>query len=131
MVIRVYEEHNPMDRSWWLRGLGRKSVVASMQGLRVRIPPGAWMSIVNAVCCQVEISVTGRSFVQGSSIECVCVSLTVIRRSRNPRYLNRKVEAARLKKNKRSVGSVRLCKRNAVDVLGCVVMQEATAWKVI
>jgi hypothetical protein len=29
----------------WQRGLRRGSVAASMLGLRVRIPPGAWMSV--------------------------------------------------------------------------------------
>ena len=31
------------------------------------------MSVVSVVCCQVEVSVTDRSLVQGSPTECVCV----------------------------------------------------------
>ena len=44
-------------------------------GLRVRIPPGAWMLVV---CCQVEVSATGRSLVQRSPTDCD-VSLCVIK----------------------------------------------------
>ena len=28
-------------------------------GLRVRIPPGVWMSVASVVCCQVEFAATG------------------------------------------------------------------------
>jgi len=31
------------------------------------------MSVVSVVCCQVEVSAMGRSLVQRSSTECVCV----------------------------------------------------------
>jgi hypothetical protein len=44
-----------------------------MLGLRVRIPPVTWMSVVSVVCCQVKFSATGRSLVQRSPTEC-CVS---------------------------------------------------------
>ena len=46
-------------------------------GLRVRIPPGGWMSVSCecCVCCQVEVSATGRSLVQRSPTECVCLSV--------------------------------------------------------
>jgi len=37
-----------MNRSRWPGGLRRRSAAALMLGLRVRIPPGAWMS----VCCE-------------------------------------------------------------------------------
>jgi len=33
-------------------------------------PPEAWMFVVSIVCCQVEVSVTGRSLVQKSPTEC-------------------------------------------------------------
>jgi len=35
--------------------------VSRSMGIRVRIPPGAWMSLSceNCVCCQVEVSATG------------------------------------------------------------------------
>jgi hypothetical protein len=35
-----------------------------------KIPPGAWMSVVSVVCCQVEVSATSWSLVQGSPTEC-------------------------------------------------------------
>jgi hypothetical protein len=52
------------------RGLRLESAVARLLGLRVRIPPGAWLSLVNAVCCHVQVSATGWSLVQGSPTEC-------------------------------------------------------------
>jgi len=40
-------------------------------GLRFRIPTGAWIfSLLNVVCCQVEVSATGRSLVQRSPTDC-------------------------------------------------------------
>ena len=42
-----------------------------------------YLSLVGAVCCQVEVSATGRSHVQRSCIECVCVSLSVIVKPRH------------------------------------------------
>jgi len=42
-------------RSQWLLGLRRRSAAARLLRLWVRIPPWAWMSIVNIVCCQVEV----------------------------------------------------------------------------
>ena len=52
------------SRSQWLRGLRRWSAAARLLALRVR------MSLVSVVCCQVEVSATGRSFVQRSPAEC-------------------------------------------------------------
>jgi len=48
-------------------GLTRKSEAARFLGLRVRIPPGAWMSVtckVNVVCRQVEAS---------ANVVCLCL----------------------------------------------------------
>jgi hypothetical protein len=53
----------------WLHRLRRGSEVAPLLELWVRIPSGAWMSIVS-VFCQVGVSAMGRSFVQRSPIEC-------------------------------------------------------------
>jgi hypothetical protein len=40
-------------------------------GLLVRIPPGhVCLSLLSIVCCQVEVSATGRSLVQGSPTKC-------------------------------------------------------------
>ena len=44
--------------SQWPRGLRRGTAAARLLRLWVRIPPGAWMSVVSGVCCQVEISAT-------------------------------------------------------------------------
>ena len=49
------------------------SAAARWLGLRVRIPPVGWMFIVSVVCCQVDVSATGRSPAQSSPIVCVCV----------------------------------------------------------
>ena len=43
------------------------SAAALFPGLRVRIPPGIWLSLVNVVCCQVGISALG---LQRSPTEC-------------------------------------------------------------
>jgi hypothetical protein len=40
------------------RGLRCESPAACLLGLRVRIPPGARISVVSVVCCQVEVSGT-------------------------------------------------------------------------
>jgi hypothetical protein len=40
----------PKRRSQWPRGLRRGSAVARLLGLRVRIPPGAWMSVSCEYC---------------------------------------------------------------------------------
>ena len=37
----------------------RRSAAAGFLGLRVRIPPGTWMSNVSTVLCQVEVYATG------------------------------------------------------------------------
>ena len=58
------------SRSHWSRGLRRGSVTARILGLRVRIPSGAWVSVLNVVCCQVDVSSTGWSL---PSVVCVWV----------------------------------------------------------
>jgi len=57
-------------RSQWPRGLSCRSAAARLLGLWVQIPPGAWMSVVTVVCCQVEVSASGWSLVQRSPTEC-------------------------------------------------------------
>jgi len=56
-------------RSQRLHGLSGGSVAACLLGLRVRIPPGSWMSVVTVVCCQVEVCATCWSLVQRSPTE--------------------------------------------------------------
>ena len=61
------------------RGLKRGFAAALLLGLRLRIPSGAWMSVsLSVVCWQVEVTAPGRSLVQGSPIECVWSSATLI-----------------------------------------------------
>jgi hypothetical protein len=57
-------------RSKWLRGLRRVSEAVRLLGLRVRIPPGKWTSLVSVVCCQVEVSASDWSLIQRSPTEC-------------------------------------------------------------
>ena len=52
------------------------STADRLLGLRVRIPTGC-LSVVSAVCCQVEVSATGRSLVQRSPTD-YDISLSVI-----------------------------------------------------
>ena len=42
----------------------------SLAGILGSNPAGTWLSAVSVVCCQVEVSATGRSLVQRSSTEC-------------------------------------------------------------
>ena len=56
----------PRCRSQWPRGLRSRSAAARLLRLWVRIPPWAWMSVVSAVCCEVEVSATSRSLIQRS-----------------------------------------------------------------
>jgi len=69
-------------RSQWPHSLRRRSAAGRLLGLLVQIPLGAWMFVVSVVCCQVEVSATGRSLVRRSTTArvraCVCVSLIVI-----------------------------------------------------
>jgi len=47
-----------ISRSQWPRGLRRRSAAACLLGLRVRILPAhGCLSVMNVVCCQVEVSV--------------------------------------------------------------------------
>jgi len=79
-------------RSQWPSGRG--SEAARLLRLRVRIPPGTWMSVVSIVCSQVEVSATDRSLVQRSPTDCTLETKPTQhvwtdsgRRSRNqPRY---------------------------------------------
>jgi hypothetical protein len=66
----------------WPHGLLRcGSAAARLLRLWVRIPPGAWMSVLSVVCCQVEVSKTSWSLVQRSLTDCG-VSLCVIQKAR-------------------------------------------------
>src|SRR5262245_49125207 len=58
-------------RSQWPRSLTRRSAAKRLLGLRVRVPPEVYMSVsCECLCCQVEVSATGRSLVQRSPTDC-------------------------------------------------------------
>jgi hypothetical protein len=48
-------------RSQWTSGLRRGSAAARLLGLRIRIPPGAWM----CVCCECCVCLSGRGLCDG------------------------------------------------------------------
>ena len=54
----ISTNNDAKSRSQWPRGQRLRSAAARLLRLWVRIPPGAWMSVVNVVCCQVEVSAT-------------------------------------------------------------------------
>ena len=63
--------------SGWPRRLMRGSAVACLLGWRVRIPPGAWMSVLSVVWFHVDVSATDWSLVQRSPTKCVCLCVCV------------------------------------------------------
>jgi len=56
----------PIPVAAWPKAL----VCGCSLGLRVRISPTAWMFVLSAVCCQVEVSESGWSLIQRSPTEC-------------------------------------------------------------
>jgi hypothetical protein len=63
--------HNVAGRSQWPRGLKRRSAAARLLRLWVRIPPGhGRLSVVNVVCCQVDVSAMSWLLVQRSPTDC-------------------------------------------------------------
>jgi hypothetical protein len=65
----VYLTNNDRQ-SQWPRGLRRGSAAERLLGLRIRIPPGACISVVSVVCCQVEVCASGWSIVHSTPTEC-------------------------------------------------------------
>jgi len=65
-----YLLHYYRGRSQWPRSLKHGSAAAHLLGLQAQIPPGTWMSLMSAVCCQVAVSASGWSLVQRSPTEC-------------------------------------------------------------
>jgi hypothetical protein len=57
-------------RSQWPSGLRFESAATRFVGLRVWIPPMAWMSLVSVVFSQLEVSASGWSLVQRCPTEC-------------------------------------------------------------
>jgi len=65
---------------------------------------GMDVSLVRAVCCQVEVSAMHRPLVQTSPNECVCVSLRVTKCNNNLCTYNRQVEEVKTKKERQKQG---------------------------
>jgi hypothetical protein len=70
----TFEYHIHSSRSQWPCGLKRRSVAERLLGSWVRV---AWMFVsCECLCCQVQVSATGRSLVQSSPTDCgVCLSV--------------------------------------------------------
>jgi len=71
--MKLCEAKSIYGWSHWLCGLRLRSVAAHLLRLWVWIPSGAWM----CVCCQVEVSVTGRSLIRRSPANCVTLSCVI------------------------------------------------------
>jgi hypothetical protein len=71
------ELYQRWGRPQWPGGLRRRFAAERLLGSWVRIPQGAWMFVSSeCLCCQVEVSATGRSLVQRSPTDCgVCLSV--------------------------------------------------------
>ena len=64
ILFVIFTQYVSAHRSQWPRRLRCASAASHLLGLRVRIPPGhGCVSLVNVVCCQVEVSATGRSLI--------------------------------------------------------------------
>jgi hypothetical protein len=90
-------------RSRWQICLRRVSVAALFLGFRVLIPQGyKCLSVWYAV--QVGVSATGRSLVQGSPTNCICIS-HCDRRNNNPLHLVWVDTRGQIKKNEKMPNS--------------------------
>ena len=66
------------SRSQWQRGVRRGSAAVYLQGMRVRIPSGTWMSLSGKCCVLSGRSLCdGLSLVQRSPTEYVCICVCV------------------------------------------------------
>jgi len=68
--LRIKAAIFPPVRSQWRRGLRRGSALACWDCYFEHGRRHACLSLVSAVCCQVEVCVSGSSFVQMSLTEC-------------------------------------------------------------
>jgi len=94
------------------RGLRRGSRAARLLGLWVRLPPGAWMSVVSVVCCQVEVSATG----PGKSYRLWCVVVCDLETSRMRRPASVGPQRHRKKENLLYV-SAHMCHYQSASVV--------------
>ena len=65
--VKIYIATQSFRLSRWPSGLKRGSAAARLPELRVRIPLGAWISLL---CCRLGVSASGWSPVQSSPIDC-------------------------------------------------------------
>ena len=57
-IVQIININSHRRRYRWPRGLRRRSVAARILRMWVPIPPGAWMTVVSVVCCQIEVFAT-------------------------------------------------------------------------
>jgi len=111
LVCRMYVHGTTFHRYQWPLGLRRGSVVAYLLGLRVRIPPRAWISVC-CECCVWAVTELCKEPMLGSeeSIEdvCLCVYvcvrgplLSAVKCNNNPLQYIEQVEKIRLIRKKR------------------------------
>ena len=63
-ITYSYISNSALCQSQWPCGLRHRSVAAHLLRLWFQIPSGAWMSVVNVLCCQVEVSVMSWTLIQ-------------------------------------------------------------------
>jgi hypothetical protein len=69
--VKLLVVKNRVCRFQWPSGLRRSSTDSRLLGLRVRIPVGhECVSLVSVLCCEVEVSATGRFLVHRSPTDC-------------------------------------------------------------
>jgi hypothetical protein len=75
-IMNLTASNYNRSRSQRPRGLRRRTAAERLLGSWVRISPGAWMFVsCECLCCQVEVSATGRSLVRRNPTDCgVCQS---------------------------------------------------------
>jgi hypothetical protein len=82
------------------------------------------LSVVSVVCCQVEVSAAGRSLVQRSPTESVCVLLREIRCNYKPHSYNGYVEEVRLRKKEKEKRTITKYKKLVFNCLVYSVFSE-------
>jgi len=78
MVMGENRSSYMLYRSRWQRYLRRRSAAARLLVLRVRDPPGAWMSVLLILCVLSDRGLSDRSIPrpEESYIMCVCACIT-------------------------------------------------------
>ena len=109
-----------VSQSQWPSGLKWGSAAARLLGLRFEFHRGyGYLSLVCVKCCQVEVSVTGRSLVQRTPIDCG-VSLCVIEKRQEWGDPGQHVDVAPEKNQKMNTGFI-----NSVVVIDYLTKETA------